>query len=58
MSQENVESIRHAFEAFNKGDYSVFLALYDPDIVCVVPQGEIESGVFHGAEEVERYYRR
>jgi ketosteroid isomerase-like protein len=59
MSQENVEIIRQAFEAFNEGNYSVFLNLYDPDIVCVVPQGgDMEAGAFHGAEEVERYYRR
>jgi ketosteroid isomerase-like protein len=58
MSQENVETVRHAFEAFNEGDYSVFLKLYDRDIVLCVPPGVIESGVFHGAKEVERYYRR
>jgi ketosteroid isomerase-like protein len=58
MSQGNVEVIRRAFEAFNAGDYSVFLKLYDRDIVLCVPPGVIESGVFHGAKEVERYYRR
>jgi len=59
MSQENVEIIRQAFEAFNEGNYSGFLNLYDADIVCVVPQGgDIEVGTFHGADEVERYYRR
>ena len=33
MSQKNVETIRQAFEAYKSGDPSVFLDLYDPDIV-------------------------
>jgi ketosteroid isomerase-like protein len=58
MSQENVETIRHAFEAYNGGDPSVFLDLYDPDIVLRVATGFVESGTYHGAEEVEHWYRR
>src|SRR5262245_52408601 len=58
MSQENVETIRHAFEAYNRGDPSVFLDLYDPDIVLRVSSSWIESGTYHGAEAVEHWYRR
>src|SRR6266516_4200813 len=58
MSQENVETIRHAFEAYNSGDPSVFLDLYDSDIVLRVSSAFIESGTYHGAEAVEHWYRR
>src|SRR5690348_16932468 len=58
MSQENVEAIRQAFEAYNSGDPSVFLDLYDPDIVLRVSTAYIESGTYHGAAEVEHWYRR
>jgi len=59
MSQENVETIRHAFEAYNRGDPSVFLDLYDPDIVLRVSMvATVESGTYHGAEAVEHFYRR
>lgn len=40
MTQDNVELVRRAYEAFNAGDPSVWLGLYDPDIVLVVaPNG-------------------
>jgi ketosteroid isomerase-like protein len=58
MSQRNAEIIRHAFEAFNEGDFSVFLNLYDEDIVLHVSPPSIEAGSYYGAEAVERYYRR
>jgi ketosteroid isomerase-like protein len=58
MSQENVETIRHAFDAYNSGDPSVFLGLYDPDIVLRVSSAYIECGTYHGAEDVEHWYRR
>jgi ketosteroid isomerase-like protein len=58
MSEENVEIIRHAFDAFNEGDYSAFLNLYDADIVLHVSEPSIEAGSHYGAEAVEHYYRR
>ena|SRR3989442_275754 len=58
MSQGNVEIIRHAFEAFNEGDFSVFLSLYDEDIVLRISPPSIESGSFYGAKAVEHHYRR
>src|SRR5262245_33946777 len=56
MSQENVETVRHAFEAFNRGDRSVFLDLYDQDIVLHIAPPSIDAGSYFGAEEVERPY--
>jgi ketosteroid isomerase-like protein len=58
MSQENVEIIRQAFEAYDSGDPSAFLDLYDPDIVLRVEPPFVESGTYHGAQEVEHWYTR
>ena len=35
MSQENVEVVRAAFEAWNRGDMDALRELYDPDVMCV-----------------------
>lgn len=57
MSQGNVEIIRHAFEAFNDGDFSVFLNLYDEDIVLRISPPSIESGSYYGAVAVQHQYQ-
>jgi ketosteroid isomerase-like protein len=33
MSQENVEIVRAAFEAYNRGDLDALTQFYDPDVV-------------------------
>src|ERR687887_2729307 len=38
MSQENVEIVRHAFEAFTRGDIDGVLRLCDEDIRIAEPQ--------------------
>jgi ketosteroid isomerase-like protein len=58
MSKENVEAVRRAFEAFNRGDIDGFLAITEEDVVqdwsrAVGP----ERGVFCGREQVERFLR-
>jgi uncharacterized protein len=58
MSQENVEIIRKAFEAFNAGDRAVFLGLYDEDIVLHIAAPSLDAGSYYGADEVERQYTR
>src|SRR6188508_844016 len=58
MSQENVEIIRQAFEAFNRGEPEMFLELYDEDIVLHIGPPSIDAGSYYGAEEVERQYAR
>ncbi len=37
MSQENVEVIKQAFEAFDRGDYDAVLALFDENVVINQP---------------------
>jgi ketosteroid isomerase-like protein len=55
MSQDNVGLVRRAYDAFNAGDPSVWLGLYDPDVVLVVSAGP-EPGTYVGAEAVEQWY--
>jgi ketosteroid isomerase-like protein len=52
----NAELVRNAFEAFNNGDPSIFLDLYDPEIVLRVSGPAIDGGTYYGAQAVERYY--
>jgi ketosteroid isomerase-like protein len=56
MPPQNQELMREAFDAFNNGDPSVFLSLYDPDIVLRISPPDIDAGTYHGAEAVERHY--
>ncbi len=44
MSQENVELVRRAFEAFNRRDIESYLALCDPDIEYFSHLVELEGG--------------
>jgi ketosteroid isomerase-like protein len=50
MSQENVEIVRAAFEAYNAGDMDAFRKLYDPDVIMRPPAGWPEPGPFVGRE--------
>jgi ketosteroid isomerase-like protein len=58
MSQENMEIVRRAWEAFVRHDNEVALALYDPEIeIDVRHEARIGGGVYHGLEGVQRYFR-
>ena len=56
MSRENVELLRRATEAFNRGDYAGYLGDFAPDFEYVasgvVPGG---GGVYRGREEYGRF---
>ena len=58
MSQENVETVKHALDAFNRRDIKSFLELvtddyeWFPSMVSV-----LEGGSFRGREGVEAYFR-
>ena len=58
MSQENVEIVRRAWEAWGRGEWGSLYALYHPDIVwdASALRGPI-AGVYHGHEGVRRYFR-
>jgi ketosteroid isomerase-like protein len=56
MSQENVEFVRAAFEAWNAGDMDAFLELLAPDVISRPPEGWPEPGPFVGREAVMRQF--
>ena len=58
MSQENVEIVRAAFEAWNAGDMDAFRELYDPDVICGLPEGWPEPGPYVGREAVMRQFEQ
>jgi ketosteroid isomerase-like protein len=54
MSQENVEIVRAAFEAWNAGDMDALRDSYDPSIIWRGPDGWPEPGPYAGREAVMR----
>ena len=52
MSQENVETVRLAFEAVSRRDRSAFLAVCDPEVETVPFRDFPESAPTRGAEAV------
>ena len=58
MSQENVEIVRAAFEAWNAGDMDALRELLDPGIIWRPPEGWPEPGPFVGREAVMRWFQQ
>jgi ketosteroid isomerase-like protein len=58
MSQENVEIVRSAFEAWNAGDMDTVLELTAPDVVIRPPEGWPEPGPVVGREAVRRQWEQ
>jgi ketosteroid isomerase-like protein len=56
MSQENVEVIKAAYEAWNTGDMDAFRELYDPDVIMRPPERWPEPGPFVGREALMRQF--
>jgi ketosteroid isomerase-like protein len=54
MSQENVETVKAAYGAWNAGDMDALRELYDPDVIMRAPNGWPEPGPFVGREAVMR----
>jgi ketosteroid isomerase-like protein len=54
MSEENVEIVRAAFEAWNAGDMDALGESYDPGIIWRPPEGWPEPGPYVGREAVMR----
>ena len=58
MSQENVEIVRRAWEAFIRHDNEAALALYDPEVeIDVRNEARVGAGVYYGVEGVQRWFR-
>src|SRR3954464_15220576 len=54
MSQENVESMRANFEAWNAGDMDALREYFDPVVIMRMPEGWPEPGPYVGREAVMR----
>ena len=61
MSRENVEVVRHVWDAAARGDAAAVLALYDADVVWDVSRGPLGglagSGVYHGHAGLSSFFR-
>ena len=57
MSGENVETLRRAWKAWEKGEWDALYALYHPDIVwdASALEGPI-TGIYHGHDGVRQYF--
>ena len=58
MSQENIEVVRRAFEAWNAGDMDAFRELHDPDTVLQMADDWPEPGPYVGREAVMREFEQ
>jgi ketosteroid isomerase-like protein len=58
MSQENVEIVRRAIEAFSEGDGDAFAELTTPDFEWSPGLGAIEGETFREREGIETYFAR
>jgi uncharacterized protein len=52
MSRDNVEIVRRAFEAWNRGDPESALELLDPDIEWRLPPNFPDADAWHGRDAV------
>lgn len=57
MSQENVEVVEAALDAFNTGDIEGINAFIDPDFeTSVPPEFSAEPDTYHGQDGMRRYF--
>ena len=55
MSQQNVETVRQGYEAFNRGDVEWMIARLDPEIVWEDASEVPGSSSYRGTREVRAY---
>ena len=56
MSQENVELVYQAYDAFNRRDMCAYLALADADVEVGSRLAAMEGG-YHGHEGIRRWWQ-
>jgi uncharacterized protein len=56
MSQKNIEVVRNAFEAYNRGDFDAALELMHPDIEWHTPDVFPDAGTYRGRERVREFW--
>ncbi len=50
-----IEAIKEAYAALNRGDIEGFVAAFDPEIVRIEFEGSPMAGIFHGIEAVKAH---
>jgi ketosteroid isomerase-like protein len=55
MSQENVELLRPAYAALNRGDVDAVLQVCAPGIECQLPEGGLNAGALRGHQAVRGF---
>lgn len=56
MSQEHVDALRFAYEAFNRRDLDALLEFYSPEIVWEQDEGFVEPGTHYGHAGVRHVF--
>lgn len=57
MADENVETIRRGFEAYNRDGVEALLAFLDPEFEAVTaPELTVEPDTYRGHEGIRRYF--
>jgi uncharacterized protein len=54
MPESNVEIVRRAYEAWNRGDFEAAAELLDSEIEWQMPSNIPDAGTYRGPEEVRR----
>jgi ketosteroid isomerase-like protein len=58
MSQDNVEIVKRALDAYNRRDVDAFVEFAAPDFEWFTSTvGAVEGGSFRGREGIETYFR-
>jgi ketosteroid isomerase-like protein len=57
MSERNVEVVRDAVEAFNRGDLDAALELMHPEVEWSTPDAFPDGGTYRGREAVAEFWR-
>jgi ketosteroid isomerase-like protein len=57
VTDADVETLRRGYEALNRGDLSLVLALLDEDIEWHEPAPSPEAGSYRGRDSFERFLR-
>jgi ketosteroid isomerase-like protein len=58
MADQNLDTVRAAYEAFGRGDVPAVLEMLADDIAWVVPQPLPQAGDAHGRDEVGAFFGR
>jgi ketosteroid isomerase-like protein len=55
MSRENVEIVRAAFDAWNRGDHDTLLGLWDEEADFYPLRAQLEGRAYHGRDGLRRF---